>query len=152
MDNFDQSYKVLQVFHRLKETMRQKMEAQCGEMNLTGPQGMLIGILSHFGEMKVSDLSEKMGLSNSTVSGIIDRLEIQELVERRRSTEDKRVVFVNLSKKGSAKIKMHFKSFGEYVSSAMKSATQEEMEKIVQGFEILDQVITRSNQINNQKE
>ena len=66
--------------------LKHSMGQHFNPMNLTGPQGMMMGILSHDGEMKISDLSEKIGLSNSTVSGIIDRLEKQGLVERTRST------------------------------------------------------------------
>ena len=35
--------------------------------------------------MKITELSNKLCLSNSTVSGIIDRLEKQEMVVRERS-------------------------------------------------------------------
>ncbi|MDF2673481.1 MAG: transcriptional regulator, MarR family [Clostridiales bacterium] len=64
---------IKQVMGSVKRTMGKQFE----EMNITGPQGMLVGTLIHYGEMKISDLSEKLGLSNSTVSGIVDRLENQ---------------------------------------------------------------------------
>ena len=47
--------------------------------------------------MKITEFSNQLCLSNSTVSGIIDRLEKQEMVVRERSEEDKRVVYVSIS-------------------------------------------------------
>lgn len=48
-----------------------------------------------------------MGLSNSTVSSLVDRLEGQGLVERIRSDKDRRVVLVQLSKEMSACMNSH---------------------------------------------
>ena len=70
------------VLKQIMDSIRQSVVKEFKEMNLTGPQGMLVGILSHHGAMKVSELSERLGLSNSTVSGIVDRLEKQGYVER----------------------------------------------------------------------
>lgn len=99
MEDINKSIKVIKLLKQVMDEIRQNIEHQFREMHLTGPQGMIMGILSNFGEMKISDLSEKIGLSNSTVSGIIDRLEKQHLVERIRSREDRRVVYVRVSAK-----------------------------------------------------
>lgn len=97
MEEVNKSIKVIKLLKQVMDEIRQNIEYQFREMQLTGPQGIIIGILANFGEMKISDLSEKIGLSNSTVSGIIDRLEKQNLVERIRSKNDRRVVYVRVS-------------------------------------------------------
>ncbi|MHB1125415.1 MAG: MarR family winged helix-turn-helix transcriptional regulator [Bacillota bacterium] len=63
----------------------------------TFPQLLVLALLKEHGEMKISEISEKMGLTNSTTSGIIDRLERQELVKRIRTAKDRRVVRVGLT-------------------------------------------------------
>lgn len=113
------------------------------EMNLTGPQGMMMGILSHDGEMKISDLSEKIGLSNSTVSGIIDRLEKQGLVERTRSNEDRRVVYVNISAEFKKNSKTNFCKIEQTFEEIMKMATDEEIDTILKGFDTLEQLMDK---------
>lgn len=112
-------------------------------MNLTGPQGMMMGILSHDGEMKISDLSEKLGLSNSTVSGIIDRLEKQGLVERTRSLEDRRVVYVNVSTEFRKNSKENFCKIEKTFEDIMTKATTEEIEIILKGLDALEQIMDR---------
>lgn len=117
------------------------------DMNLTGPQGMMMGILSHDGEMKISDLSEKIGLSNSTVSGIIDRLEKQGLVERIRSLDDRRVVYVKVSNDFQKNCKKNFSKIEKTFEVALNKATPEEIEIIIKGLDTLEQLM--DNQSNN---
>jgi DNA-binding MarR family transcriptional regulator len=141
--------KGLRAFKLLKQVMsemRQNMERQFQEMNITGPQGMLVGMLAHYGEMKISDLSEKLSLSNSTVSGIVDRLEKQGKVERTRSEEDRRVVYVNITEEFKKSTKDHFKHFERKFESMMSKATSEELDTILQGLETLRTVLNRKEE------
>jgi DNA-binding MarR family transcriptional regulator len=69
--------------------------------NLTGPQLTVLKILEAFGDLSLSELSERLRAQNSTVTGIVDRMEREELVLRTRSTEDKRVVKLKLTEKGA---------------------------------------------------
>jgi DNA-binding MarR family transcriptional regulator len=140
MEELNKSLKVIQLLRQLMFTVKQNVHHHYKEMNVTGPQGMLMGTLAHHGEMKVSDLSEKLGLSNSTVSGIIDRLENQGLVVRTRSKEDRRVVYVNVTsefKKGSQN---RFNEIEKMFESMMGKATSEELDQILQGLDTLQRV------------
>ena len=51
------------------------------------------------GAKTVGQISQAVGLSNSTVSGIIDRLERDGFVERKRSEDDRRVVRIQHTSK-----------------------------------------------------
>lgn len=140
MEELNKSLRVIELLRKLMVTMKQNVHHHYKEMNMTGPQGMLMGTLAHHGEMKVSDLSEKLGLSNSTVSGIIDRLENQGLVARTRSKEDKRVVYVNVTsefKKGSQN---HIKEVEKMFEAMMSKATSEELDEILKGLDTLQRV------------
>jgi len=70
------------------------------EVGLTGPQLTVIKLLETFGDLSLSSLSERIRAQNSTVTGIIDRMEREELVVRERSTADRRVVLIKLTPKG----------------------------------------------------
>jgi MarR family transcriptional regulator, organic hydroperoxide resistance regulator len=71
------------------------------ELGLTGPQLTVIKLLETFGDLSLSTLSERIRAQNSTVTGIIDRMEREGLVSRERSTSDRRVVYIRLTKKGA---------------------------------------------------
>ncbi len=68
--------------------------------DLTGPQLTVVKILEQIGDMSLSELSERIRAQNSTVTGIIDRMERENLVSRERSKEDRRVVYIKLTAKG----------------------------------------------------
>jgi MarR family transcriptional regulator, organic hydroperoxide resistance regulator len=69
--------------------------------SLTGPQLTVVKMLESMGDLSLSELSDAIRAQNSTVTGIIDRMEREELVERIRSTQDRRVVYIRLTEKGA---------------------------------------------------
>jgi DNA-binding MarR family transcriptional regulator len=70
-------------------------------VELTGPQLTVIKMLQAVGDLSLSELSERIRAQNSTVTGIIDRMEREGLVARSRSKEDRRVVHIQLTEKGA---------------------------------------------------
>ncbi len=71
-----------------------------GRHGLTGPQLAVVKMLEPVGKLSLSELSERIRARNSTVTGIIDRMEREELVVRKRSDRDRRVVNIELTGKG----------------------------------------------------
>lgn len=69
--------------------------------DISSAQFDLLQLLYFKGEKKLSDISKKLGVTKSTTTGLIKRLLIQELIEKKQSDEDKRVYNVKISKKGS---------------------------------------------------
>lgn len=146
MEETSNGYKVLRLLKQVSSSLRQNMADRFKEMNMTAPQGMLVGILAHHGKMKVSDLGEKLGLSNSTVSGIIDRLEKQGLVERIRSDEDRRVVYVDVTRAFIKKHREHFDGMERILEDIINNAAPEELEAVLKGLETLSRMIDRWKQ------
>lgn len=143
MEGINYGFEILKMLKQIMDTIKQKMKYQCKDLDITGPQGILMGILVHYGEMKVSDLSEKLGLSNSTVSGIIDRLEKQGLVERTRSTEDRRVVYVSVTPEFKKSFKKYFSEAKKKFEEIINKATPEELKVIFEGLDTLKKVLER---------
>jgi DNA-binding MarR family transcriptional regulator len=67
---------------------------------ITGPQLMILKVLSVLNGSSVGELTREVHLSQATVTGILDRLEKRGLVERQRSDVDKRKVNVSLTDAG----------------------------------------------------
>jgi DNA-binding MarR family transcriptional regulator len=134
---------IVQLMKKVMSKIKQEIGDHFKEMNLTGPQGILLGTLAHQDEMKVSELSEKVGLSNSTVSGILDRLENQGLVERIRSKEDRRVVYIKVTDEFRKQSQKHFEEVNRVIEQMMEKATQEELDTILKGMETLKEIMHR---------
>lgn len=52
--------------------------------------------------IRLSDLAERMNISNSTMSGIIDRMVKAGLVMRERTEADRRAITLNMTEQGLA--------------------------------------------------
>ncbi|MEZ4438047.1 MAG: MarR family transcriptional regulator [Polyangiaceae bacterium] len=70
------------------------------QFGLTGPQLTVIKLLEQLGDLSLSSLSSRIKANNSTVTGIIDRMEREDLVVRERSEQDRRVVLIRLTDRG----------------------------------------------------
>lgn len=75
----------------------QKMSRQYG---LTGPQSSVLRILGRQGPMSSANLSRRLYVTPSNITGIIDRLEKKGLVARIRKEGDRRVALINLTEAG----------------------------------------------------
>ena len=70
------------------------------DYGLTGPQVTALKLLEAVDEISLSKLSARMSAKNSTVTGIVDRMEQRGLVRRTRSERDRRVIFLHLTAEG----------------------------------------------------
>lgn len=145
MEKMDVGISIVKVLREIMSSIKQSVKEQFEEMDLTGSQGMLIGTLAHHGPMKIGELSERVGLSNSTVSGIVDRLEKKNLVERRRSQKDRRVVVVEVTSALKENSKDHYSTIDRKIQSILEEATPEEVDKILEGFHILKELMDKEN-------
>jgi DNA-binding MarR family transcriptional regulator len=86
---------------RLRDRMVQEGGAHpLLDANLTMSQLKVMIVLSRIGAMPAQDLAARIGASPATLSGIIDRLAAQDLVERHEDPQDRRVRKVDLTTGG----------------------------------------------------
>lgn len=135
----------VKLFFELSHILRGKMKKEFLEKGITMPQGLIIGLLSDHGELMISELSTMLGFTNSTTSGIIDRLEKQGIVERTRSKEDKRIVNVKLLPKFSNIHDCFHKTMEAKLERLLEKGTDEEFDRIREGLEVLKRVLAASD-------
>jgi len=73
---------------------------QVAELNITPVQAMVLGFLSDEDRITSSELGKRTELDSATLTGIIDRLEAAELIERRGNPADRRSIQVHLTERG----------------------------------------------------
>ena len=74
------------------------------EYNVTTPQHVCLFTIVDGGPLTVSELGKRVSLGQSTVVGILDRLEKKDMIRRDRDTADRRKVFVSATELGKAAI------------------------------------------------
>jgi len=125
----------------IQKSLSSQVHNHFKDLGLTGPQGMLLHMLMKNGPLKISALSKQMGLSNSTVSGIVDRLEGKGHVKRNRSEKDRRIVNVSITEVVKEKIDSHKIVVDSVISNALNKATQEEFQTISEGLSMLNKLL-----------
>lgn len=141
MPKFESISQIISLNRNFNRTLRREFHGLMQDSGFTFPQLSVISILAKNGKQKVSDISEKMGLSDSTVSGILDRLEQKGIIERKRNKDDRRVVKIYLSK-GSQEIYQEFhRKRKEYFAHLLKKLSEQEINDIIKGLEILNRVV-----------
>jgi DNA-binding MarR family transcriptional regulator len=86
------------------------------------------------GKVRMNDLSDTFDVKLSTVSGCVDNLESRGLVTRTRSTEDKRVVYVEPTGTGKDWVREHDEKIESYIGKCMSRLTGEEQKEFVRLF------------------
>ena len=77
--------------------LKRPVEALINESGLTTPQVALLQVLAGNNGLSLKDLSARLGLAHSTVSGIVDRLQRRGLVRRQADPADKRFMRIYLT-------------------------------------------------------
>ena len=81
----------------IRELVRRPLEMEIAKGRLTGPQQSAMAALLAAGGLSLKELSARLGLAHSTTSGIIDRLEKSNLVERKVDESDRRTTKITVS-------------------------------------------------------
>jgi DNA-binding MarR family transcriptional regulator len=84
----------------LQTESRRLAKEQCSRHGITATQLNVLKLLETVGDLSLSELSKQMAATNSTVTGIIDRMVAAGLVTREQSSEDRRVWKISLTADG----------------------------------------------------
>ena len=126
---------------RVTQHMSQQFRSHFGRLDLTFPQALVLTVLGEDGPVPISALAERTGSANSTVSGIVDRLEKLELARRERSGEDRRVIYVAATARYEQLRKKTETDVGGYFSSVMDTLTEREKDQIIAALSRLDEAL-----------
>ena len=129
---------------RLTQHMSQQFRSHFGRLNLTFPQALVLTVLGEGDPIPISTLAERTGSANSTVSGIVDRLEKLGLAKRQRSELDRRVIYVCATEKYAALRDMASTDVGGYFASLLRTMPEEDQKMIAAALQKLDQALIQS--------
>lgn len=81
-------------------SLRDPIAGTCEQMQLTPSQVHALLWLGHDGGHTMGELARRLGITEKTMTGVVDRLEREGLVQRERSVTDRRVVHSTLTAEG----------------------------------------------------
>jgi len=116
-------------FLRFNLLSNKKLQDDLEHIDLTPPQFYVLATIGYTGGIPFGGIGEKMMVTVSNLTGIVDRLEEKGLVVRARDPNDRRVVHVRLTEKGGrvykSTIPIFEKSISQFFSPLNKSQQKE---------------------------
>ncbi|MFK2824557.1 MarR family transcriptional regulator [Bacillus sp. B190/17] len=119
--------------------IKQKGREILSDYKITPPQFIALQWLFEEGDMTIGELSTKMFLAFSTMTDLIDRMERNELVERVKDTNDRRIVRIHLLQNGASMIEEVIKKRQLYVQQVLRNFSGAEIRTLKSNLEKMHQ-------------
>jgi MarR family transcriptional regulator, organic hydroperoxide resistance regulator len=135
----------IQSLRRIFKSIQDYSQKVSLEFGITGPQLWALKTISVDGLLPVGELSKKMYLHPSTVTGVVDRLEKKGYVVRDRGHADRRVVTVQLTPKGKELVKKAPNPVQGKMIYGLRKMKPGELKKIHESVEKLVEIVEAKN-------
>lgn len=106
------------------------LSAELHKGNVSFPQFFLLTYLSSEEYLTMSDIAKKMGHSTAAATGLVDRLEKMNYVERVIAAEDRRKIMVRITSKGVDLVSKMRKEIAVDLAGILASMDEEEAETV----------------------
>jgi MarR family transcriptional regulator, organic hydroperoxide resistance regulator len=113
----EKTQQIMHSFRKVTWALYHLLREEAAVHQTTVVQLSVLRVLSKRPQMSLSELAKELLLSNSTMSGVIDRLVAGGLVNRDRAKDDRRSIVLKLTELGKEKQR---EAFGEHSSLAKK--------------------------------
>jgi len=127
---------ILHINARMRQLMSTGQVSGWLSLDLTMSQ-MKVLFLLYEGEMTMGQLAKPLGVTLSTVTGIVDRLVAEELVVRSESPVDRRQVIGHLTKNGRQLIERLYTTGQTMMANMLERLTLEDMRIVARALDVL---------------
>lgn len=118
--------------------------------DLTIPQFSLLMLVIDEGPLKMNEVAEKLYLTSPSVTNLVDRLEVQNLVRRRLHPRDRRSNLIEATPKGRRVISEIRRQTVGRLAKKLDEFPDKEIETVMKFYETIekaiDEILTRQRQ------
>ena len=125
----------------ISHLIKQKGREILSNYTITPPQFVALQWLHESGDMTIGDLSTKMYLAFSTTTDLVDRMEKNELVQRVRDEQDRRVVRIHLLPEGERVIQEVISKRQEYLQEILVEFNEKELDDLLENLQKLHKLM-----------
>ncbi|MBS4173625.1 MarR family transcriptional regulator [Bacillus sp. FJAT-49736] len=135
---------IIDSFTKINKAIYRLLKKDAESIGITDVQLKALYRIQLHPNVGLSELAEGMRLTNSTVSGVIDRLVNQNLVDRVTSPQDRRAITLQLTPEGEEKIVKLFQSDSILVEklNEIQQFPPEEIKKLLSLHERILETLT----------
>lgn len=113
------------------------------DFGITSPQFSALLALREHPNITMGELCDKLFLACSTATDLVDRMEKNGFLERKRDTQDRRVIRLSMSEMGKRVISEVVAARRRYVSSILEKLTEEEINQLAQSLNRLHSLMVQ---------
>jgi DNA-binding MarR family transcriptional regulator len=143
MKNYE--FRVLTAIRRVIRSVDKYSRKIYTELGLTTPQLLCLDALLKNDHIITKELAKNINLSESTVIGIVDRLEAKQYLTRERSKEDRRKVYLSLTNAGRGILSETPSLLQDKFSAALSELNNVELETITTSLEKVVEMMDAEN-------
>jgi DNA-binding MarR family transcriptional regulator len=121
--------KVSELMPAIAREFVKQQAAEFLKTKITMPQFIVLELLHHRGESKMTDLADALDVTTAAMTGIVDRLVRDKLVSRGEDPDDRRIVKIDLTEKGSKIVKSMVEARKKITIKLFGNISQEEREQ-----------------------
>ena len=137
---------ILREYLKVSRYLSDKFRVYYSKLKLTYPQSIVLTILQADGPMPISALAEATGSANSTISGVVDRLEKLGLAERLRSETDRRVIYVSTTQHFRDQFDIVTTSASDQFAQVFSTLSPDEQQTIRKGLSLFAQALRETEE------
>ncbi|MCD6551197.1 MarR family transcriptional regulator [Thermotoga sp.] len=98
------------------------------------------------GPTSMSKLAEELSVSKSNITVTVDKLEKKGFLKRKRSDLDRRVVMIELTKKGEKLFNAILRNFENMLKNVVSKIPEDDLKVISEGFERITRVFLKGGE------
>jgi DNA-binding MarR family transcriptional regulator len=136
---------IMQSLRRIFKAIQDYSHEVSDKFGITGPQLWVLKTIFQNENLSLSDLSKRMYLHPSTITGLMDRLEKKGYVARNRDQVDRRVISVQLTPKGKSLIRKAPNPVQGKMIYGLRNLNREELDSIYHSFQKLVEIMESQN-------
>jgi MarR family transcriptional regulator, 2-MHQ and catechol-resistance regulon repressor len=106
-------------------------EKNLASLGLTLTELRILRVLSRDGPSPMAKVATELYMTPASITGLVDRLEGDGMVERERSLHDRRVVRVRATQKGKDSFDRGLRLYRRFMGRALQSLTEEEAAQLI---------------------
>ena len=140
----DETRLLLKSIRRIVRANDLQSRALAKSTGLTGPQLVILMGVAEFGEVTTQALANYADLSAATVVMVLENLEHRAIVERYRSTADRRIVYTRLTAKGAELVSNTPGLFGPQFAQRFGALSQDKRNELISSLALIADLISQS--------
>lgn len=128
---------IIEQWRQLNRIIRQRTTDPWMTLSLTVPQLRSMFYISRHGKMNISSLASGIKVTPANVTGIVDRLLEKELITRTPDSNDRRVLWLDLTDKGKSLINELREGRSSELKKILENLTPDELSAVTHSYDLL---------------